>query len=81
MFLFWYQVGWNLLREIVNINQIKIIGQRPSFFTKWRLKSAVQIVYLSQLKDVTQSKKKYIHLSPCKNLIKNDDFITKETLP
>lgn len=24
---------------------------------KWRLKSAVQIVYLSQLKDVTQSKK------------------------
>lgn len=48
----------------MNINQIKIIGQRPSFFMKWRLKSAVQIVYLSQLKDVTQSKKIHPFASP-----------------
>lgn len=67
-----------MLREIVNINQIEILGQRPSFFMKWRLKKLwANNVY--QFKNVTWSKK-YIHLSPCKRLIKNDDFITKDTL-
>lgn len=42
-----------MLREIVNINQIEILGQRPSFFMKWRLKNAGQIVSVYQFKNVT----------------------------